>query len=166
MAVQEAAAHTAAAPMVEHMVVDREQVIHLEQVDRLVDSMAAIPTIMQAQDDNPKVRAAGNFISNGYYNEALKVLEEVPFAERRGRWYYYSAIANQKLGNTATAIEHIQRAVSLEPNNMQYRQFMQIIENGGSWYSDMGDIYGRPSGRGSECCSLLATFLCWQLFCC
>lgn len=74
------------------------------------------------------MRAAGNFISNGYYNEALKVLEEVPFAERRGRWYYYSAIANQKLGNTATAIEHIQRAVSLEPNNMQYRQFMQIIE--------------------------------------
>ena len=48
MAVQEAAAHTAAAPMVEHMVVDREQVIHLEQVDRLVVSMAAIPTIMQA----------------------------------------------------------------------------------------------------------------------
>ena len=119
-----------------------------------------------AQNDNPKVRAAGNFISNGYYNEALKVLEEVPFAERRGRWYYYSAVANQKLGNTATAIEHIQRAVSLEPNNMQYRQFMQIIENGGSWYSDMGDIYGRPSGRGSECCSLLATFLCWQMFCC
>ena len=48
MVVQEAAAHTAAAPMVEHMVVDREQVIHLEQVDRLVVSMAAIPTIMQA----------------------------------------------------------------------------------------------------------------------
>ena len=112
------------------------------------------------------MRAAGNFISNGYYNEALKVLEEVPFAERRGRWYYYSAVANQKLGNTATAIEHIQRAVSLEPNNMQYRQFMQIIENGGSWYSDMGDIYGRPSGRGNECCSLLATFFCWQMFCC
>lgn len=47
MVVREAAAHTAAAPMVEHMVVDREQVIHLEQVDRLVVSMAAIPTIMQ-----------------------------------------------------------------------------------------------------------------------
>ena len=56
----------------------------------------------------------------------------------------------KKLGNTATAIEHIQRAVSLEPNNMQYRQFMQIIENGGSWYSDMGDIYGRPSGRAAS----------------
>ena len=42
MAVREAAAHTAAAPMVGHMVVDREQ------VGRLVVSMAAIPTIMQA----------------------------------------------------------------------------------------------------------------------
>lgn len=76
----EAAAHTAAAPMVEHMVVHREQVIHLEQVPfggfygRYTYNNAG----SSAQDDNPKVRAAGNFISNGYYNEALKVLEEVP----------------------------------------------------------------------------------------
>ena len=33
-------------------------------------------------------------------------------------------------------------------------QNVLCIDNGGSWYSDMGDIYGRPSGRGSECCSL------------
>lgn len=121
-----------------------------------------------AQDDNPKVRAAGNFISNGYYNEALKVLNEVPFSERRGQWYYYSAIANYKIGNTATAIEHIQRAVTLEPDNMQYRQFQQNLEHGGSWYDTMGDMYGRPSGTSSPCCSLLATFLCCQMmpFCC
>lgn len=121
-----------------------------------------------AQDDNPKVRAAGNFISNGYYNEALKVLNEVPFSERRGQWYYYSAVANYKIGNTATAIEHIQRAVTLEPDNMQYRQFQQTLEYGGSWYSNMGDMYGRPSGTSNPCCSLLATFLCCQMmpFCC
>ena len=39
-----------------------------------------------------------------------------------------TVLSQPKLGNTATAIEHIQRAVSLEPDNMQYRQFMQIIE--------------------------------------
>ena len=121
-----------------------------------------------AQDDNPKVRAAGNFISNGYYNEALKVLGEVPFSERRGQWYYYSAIANQRIGNTATAIEHIQRAVSLEPGNMQYRQFQQTLEHGGTWYANMGDMYGRPDGTSNPCCSILATLLCCQLmpFCC
>ena len=37
-------------------------------------------------EENPKVRAAGNFIRNGYYNEAVKVLGEVPFSERKGRW--------------------------------------------------------------------------------
>ncbi len=117
-------------------------------------------------NDNPKVRAAGNFISNGYYNEALKVLNEVPFSERRGQWYYYSSVANYKIGNTATAIEYIQRAVTLEPNNMQYRQFQQMLEYGGSWYSNMGNMYGRPTGTGDQCCSLLATFLCCQMFCC
>ena len=46
MAVREAA-RTVAAPMVGRMVVDRAQVIRLEQADRSVASMAAIPTIMQ-----------------------------------------------------------------------------------------------------------------------
>ena len=122
------------------MVVDGEQVIHLEQVDRLVVFYGRYTynnASSSARDDNPKVRAAGNFISNGYYNEALKVLEEVPLLrDAEGGTTVLSR--NQKLGNTAaTAIEHIQRAVSVWPNNMQYRQFMQIIENGGSWYSDM-----------------------------
>ena len=48
MAVQEVAAHTAAAHMVHHKEVDREQVIQMEQVERKVVSMAAIPTIMQS----------------------------------------------------------------------------------------------------------------------
>ena len=119
-------------------------------------------------EENPKVRAAGNFIRNGYYNEAVKVLGEVPFSERKGRWYYYSAIANEKLGNSATAVEHIQRAVAFEPDNIQYRQFQQYLEFGGTWYSNMGSTYGRPDGSGNVCCSLLGTWLCCQFmpFCC
>lgn len=119
-------------------------------------------------EENPKVRAAGNFIRNGYYNEAVKVLGEVPFSERKGRWYYYSAIANEKLGNSATAVEHIQRAVAFEPDNIQYRQFQQYLEFGGTWYSNMGSTYGRPDGSGNVCCSLLGTWLCCQCmpFCC
>ncbi len=65
------------------------------------------------------------------------VLEEVPLLRDAEGGNYYSAVANQKLGNTATAIEHIQRAVSLEPNNMQYRQSAQINWKWYSWYLDM-----------------------------
>ena len=68
MAVREAAAHTAAAPMVEHMVVDLEQVIHLEQVDRLAVSMVAIPTIMQAAVHRMTTKCVQQqFIKHGYY---------------------------------------------------------------------------------------------------
>ena len=37
-------------------------------------------------------------------------------ARRNARWYYYSAAANQGLGNNVTAMEHAKQAVSMEPD--------------------------------------------------
>lgn len=112
--------------------------------------------------ESPKLQAAANYIRARAYSQALHVLNDIPFSERQGRWYYYSAVANDGMGNTATAIEHIQRAVTLEPSNLQYRQLQQHLEYGGTWYSDMGRNYDRPySGMGSMCLSLL----CLQAMC-
>jgi molecular chaperone DnaJ len=108
------------------------------------------------------MQAAGNYIRNRCYREALNVLSDIPFAERTGRWYYYSAVANSGLGNNATAIEHIRRAVDLEPSNTQYRQFQQYVNGGGTWYSSMGGGYERPySSPGRFCLS----FFFLQLLC-
>jgi molecular chaperone DnaJ len=109
-----------------------------------------------------KMQAAGNYVRNRCYREALNVLNDIPFAERTGRWYYYSAVANNGLGNNATAIEHIRRAVDLEPSNTQYRQFQQYMNGGGTWYSSMGGGYERPySSPGRFCLS----FFFLQLLC-
>jgi molecular chaperone DnaJ len=109
-----------------------------------------------------KMQAAGNYVRNRCYREALNVLNDIPFAERTGRWYYYSAVANSGLGNNATAIEHIRRAVDLEPSNTQYRQFQQYVNGGGTWYSSMGGGYERPySSPGRFCLS----FFFLQLLC-
>lgn len=116
----------------------------------------------QATGGNPKLQAAANYIHNHCFAEALHVLNDIPFSDRSGKWYYYSAVANQSAGNHATAIEHIQRALTLEPSNMEYRQFMQYLQYGGSWYSTMGNTYEKPySGSGSFCVNLLLM----QLFC-
>lgn len=114
-------------------------------------------------EEQPLMQAAVNYIRNRHYAEAMNVLNSIPFSERQGRWYYYSSMANQGMGNMATAYEHIRRAVELEPSNMQYRQFQQILESGGtSWYSHMGNSYDRPySSYNSFCLSML----CAQLFC-
>lgn len=114
------------------------------------------------REQNPKMQAALNYLRSQSYAEALHVLNEIPFSERTGRWYYYSAVANQGLGNTATALEHINRAVSLEPSNLEYRQFQQNMQYGGTWYTNMGSSYERPYSSYSNFCMSL---LCMQMLC-
>lgn len=115
--------------------------------------------------DSPQMQAAANYIANRCYAEAVNVLNTIPFAERRARWYYYSAMANQGTGNNIIAKEHANRAVEMEPSNMEYRQFLQHLEFGGTWYSNMGSGYERPySGAGNWCLSML--FLNMLCNCC
>ena len=112
-----------------------------------------------------ELKAASNYIAARHYTEALNVLETVNFADRGARWYYYSAIANMGIGNNVTARQHIAQAVQLEPSNMEYRQFMQHLEFGGTWYQSMGQGYERPyAGTGSWCLSML--FLNLMCNCC
>ncbi len=112
--------------------------------------------------ESPRLQAAFNYIRNRCYAEALHVLEDIPFGERKGRWYYYSAMAHAGAGNTAMAIEQINHALSLEPGNLEYRRFQQYLNNGGTWYMHMGSGYERPySNYGNFCMSLV----CMNLLC-
>ena len=49
----------------------------------------------QSRATSPKLQAALNYIQNQCYPEALNVLSSIPFSERAGQWYYYSAVANE-----------------------------------------------------------------------
>ena len=119
-------------------------------------------------DEDTYLRAAANCINNGYYNEALRVLDQI--ADRTARWYYYSALANSGAGNNATALEHARTASSMEPDNIQYRAFLQQLEGGGSWYRTTGRDFGSPLAGQDVCSSLcLANMLCCMCpggFCC
>ncbi len=113
-------------------------------------------------EENSYLRAAGNYIRNGYYKEARTALDSMQERERNARWYYYSAIAHSGLGNNVAALEHAKRAVALEPDNMSYRSLLQQFENGGSWYEQRQAAYGYPSfGGGSMCLKLcIANMIC------
>lgn len=116
----------------------------------------------RSEADSPQMQAAANYISNRHYAEALNVLNGIPFGERKARWYYLSAIANQGTGNNITAMEHAKRAVEMEPSNMEYRRFLQHLEFGGTWYTNMGSEYDRPySSSGTWCLSML----CFNMMC-
>lgn len=110
----------------------------------------------QSSNESPQMQAAANYIANRHYAEALNVLNSIPFGERQARWYYFSALANQGAGNNIIAKEHAKRAVEMEPSNMEYRQFLQHLEYGGTWYANMGSGYDRPyASTGNWCLSML-----------
>lgn len=118
-------------------------------------------------EDQPHLRAAGNYIRNGYYREARNTLDQMDGGERNARWYYYSAITHSSLGNNVAALEHARRAVSMEPGNGDYRQLQQTLENGGSWYRQRQAGYGYPNvGDGSICMKLCVANMICNMCCC
>ncbi|HIZ06790.1 MAG TPA: J domain-containing protein [Candidatus Eubacterium avistercoris] len=114
----------------------------------------------QSQSDSVEMRAAANYINNGYYREALNVLNGI--RDRNARWYFYSAAANQGAGNNIVALEHARMAVQMEPSNMEYRQFLQNLEYGGTWYQNMGQAYEKPFSSATGMC---LTFCCMSMLC-
>ncbi len=108
-------------------------------------------------------QAAYNYIRFGRYREALNVLANC--TQRNARWYYLSALANNGIGNQVTALEHIKRAVSMEPDNPEYLRVLGMIENGGSTYRRQASEYRGFAMRGNPCLNLC---LCYalQMLCC
>ena len=108
-------------------------------------------------------QAAYNYIRFGRYREALNTLGSSQ--KRDARWYYLSALANDGLGNQVTALEHIRRAVSMEPDNPEYLRVLDQMENGGAAYRQTAGSF-RGFTMGADPCMNLC--LCWlfNLFCC
>lgn len=115
-----------------------------------------------AGQESARLQAAANYLRNGYYNEALNVLNSMPPEERNGTWYYYSAQANSAVGNNITAQEHAQNAVQMEPNNYVYQDLLRKLQSGESWYAERGSMYGRHMGVMNNYCleCLLLNLFC------
>ena len=90
------------------------------------DTQADQVFIPQVQPgDSPQIRQAISAIQNQQYQQAILILSQVVSTYRNARWYYLSSLANHGLGNTVYAVDHIRRAIQLDPNCVEYRQVLQ-----------------------------------------
>ena len=108
-------------------------------------------------------QAAYQYIRFGRYQEALNALQSS--SERNARWYYLSALANDGLGNQVTALEHIRRAVSMDPDNPEYLSALNQIENGGAAYRRQAGNF-RGFSMGFDPCTQLCLCYLANIFCC
>lgn len=106
------------------------------------------------------LQAARHYIQTGYFQEALVALSGA--STRDAEWYYLSAIANNNLGNRITALEQIQRAVSMQPDNPEYRRVLAQIQNGGNMYSNFNQAFSIDMGTSARFCLgiVAANILC------
>ena len=108
-------------------------------------------------------RSAEQYIRYRRYQEALNTLQSS--SQRDARWYYLSALANDGLGNQVTALEHIRKAVSMEPDNAEYLQALKIIENGGGAYRTQAGGHRGFTAVGNPCVPICLCYLT-RIFCC
>lgn len=116
-----------------------------------------------AEQGDSYQQAAFRYIQFRRYREALNALSNS--TERNARWYYLSALANDGLGNQVTALEHIRRAVSMEPGNQEYLRTQNIMENGGAAYRQQAGNFRGFTFGGDPCTNLCLCYL-FNIFCC
>ena len=116
-----------------------------------------------SQTEDQYQQAAYQYLRFGRYQEALNALGSS--TERNARWYYLSALANNGLGNQVTALEHMRRAVSMEPDNMEYLNALNRMEHGGAAYRQAAGNFRGFTMDADPCTSLCLCYLA-NLFCC
>lgn len=101
-----------------------------------------------------------NFLYNRRFQDAMRVLNNI--SNRDAKWYYFSALANNGLGNNILAAEHARIANQMEPGNRDYQNLVNQLQFRTNQYQGMGQQYGRNRvGTGNFCCDLLcADALC------
>lgn len=113
------------------------------------------------QDQFSSIR---HFINNGRFQEALFALGQIQ--ERTAQWYALSAVAHYSMGNTVTAMQHIDLANQMDPGNFEYQQLQAQMQNYGNVYSRRSQQFGFPNvgGIGRLCWGVWICLYC--RFCC
>ena len=98
-----------------------------------------------------------SMINNGDLAGAERLLYEVN--QRDGEWYFLSGSIAYRKGWMDEAMQNYTRAVQMEPNNMEYRQALAIMQRGAGGYRPAGYAGGMDS---LDCCT---TMLCLNCLC-
>ncbi|MCD8391434.1 MAG: DnaJ domain-containing protein [Firmicutes bacterium] len=93
-------------------------------------------------------------------NDAQQMLNSLP---KTAEWYYLCGIIYQRRGWYDKAVENIQTAINMDPNNAEYRSAMDSMKNKNASFT--GSPYRRTTGIScSTCCTVCLCLRC--LGCC
>lgn len=110
--------------------------------------------------DSPEIQRIISAINNRRYQDAVSILTRIPSTGRNARWYYLSALANNGLGNSVQAADHMQKALQLDPNNRSYAQLLQQFRRAGQTYEQHAQGFNTQAMNMQKICFGLLTAQC------
>lgn len=109
-----------------------------------------------ADFDANKIRM---LINSGRIGEAEMMLNNVRV--RNAEWHFLMGMVMKKKGWYDMAYQHLNRAASMDPSNMEYRQARDNMDYSGTGYR----TFGNGGGYNDGCCDACQTLICADCCC-
>lgn len=106
---------------------------------------------------DPSFSRVRTLINGGNLQQAEDLLQGMP--QKNGEWYFLSGSIAYRKGWLDEAAQNFRIAVQMEPNNMEYRQALNMMQAGGQAYRTYG--YAGTTDA-MDCCT---TMLCLDCLC-
>ncbi len=92
--------------------------------------------------------------------QALMLLEQLP---KTAEWYFLSGVANVQRGWGTQGIQHLEKAVEMEPGNTEYRDTLNKVKENANSYNAGGGMYTTGGGCSPLPCYCMPCICpgCW-----
>ena len=108
---------------------------------------------------NPIYAQIRQAVNSGDLNRAEQLLNTV--ATRDAEWYFLSGAVAYRKGWLDEAQRNYQTACSMEPNNAEYQQALQMLR-----YGNGGGIYRQPTNPADcDACDICTALMCLNCLC-
>jgi molecular chaperone DnaJ len=115
--------------------------------------------------DSREIREVVDLINRKQFPYANSTLNSIVSRERNARWYYLSALTNQGLGNMLLAAEQMDKAIQMEPANLEYQQARQLLHRTEYAYNEAGQEFQKYAEGMSKICMGLCASQVFCMFC-
>ena len=122
----------------------------LKEINEAYDYLEKNSFNKTTNTNNVNFATIRSYINSGNYFQAERMLNEI--YDRNAEWYYLMGIVSLKKGWYDNGRSFLNTAVNMDPNNMEYRNALNLIMNQTNAYRTFGGV---SNDSACNCCSNL-----------
>ena len=102
---------------------------------------------------NSEFQTARQYMNSGNYQQAIYILDNIKV--RNAEWNFLMGVCYVNLGSTVQGMQFVKNASRMEPNNVEYSNYLNQIMNMQRAYQTRTYNYNRGGRSDMDCCTQL-----------